>query len=120
MTIDRGRGPALVFLHHFGGSALSWTRVIDRLVDDCRCIAPDLPGFGADCDRQGPFTTAAAADATIALVDGFELDDFILVGHSMGGKIAMATAARRPAGLRGLARARAARAFAPYARADLR
>ncbi len=102
MTIDRGRGPALVFLHHFGGSARSWTRVIDRLVDDCRCIAPDLPGFGADCDRQGPFTTAAAADATIALVDGFELDDFILVGHSMGGKIAMAIAARRPAGLRRL------------------
>jgi pimeloyl-ACP methyl ester carboxylesterase len=100
--IDEGGGPPLLFLHHFGGSSRSWRGVIDRLSHRYRCIAPDLPGFGTAADRPGPFTTAAAADVIIALIEALALQDYRIVGHSMGGKIALAVAAREPPGLRGL------------------
>jgi pimeloyl-ACP methyl ester carboxylesterase len=100
--IDEGRGPALLFLHHFGGSGRSWRGVIDRLSHRYHCIAPDLPGFGTCADWPGPFSTSASADEVIALIRRLALEDFSIVGHSMGGKIAMAVAARRIRGLRGL------------------
>lgn len=100
--IDEGRGPALLFLHHFGGTGRSWSGVIDRLSDRHRCIAPDLPGFGTRARWPGPFSTAASADEIILLIDSLALENYRIVGHSMGGKIAIAIAARRPPGLRGL------------------
>ncbi len=100
--IDEGRGPALLFLHHFGGSGRSWSRVIDRVAERHRCIAPDLPGFGSACDWTGSFTIAASVAPITALIARFGLADYRIVGHSMGGKIALAIAARRPRGLRDL------------------
>ena len=100
--IDKGCGPAILFLHHFGGSGRSWSRVIDRLVERHRCIAPDLPGFGAAGDWKGSFTIAAMADRINGLIARLGLADYRIAGHSMGGKIALAMAARRPPGLRGL------------------
>lgn len=89
----------LVFLHHFGGSGRTWTEVISLLKSEHRCVAPDLPGFG-DALPGGP-TMDDAADA-VTLVLPLAGERFVLVGHSMGGKIALALAARRPAGLAGL------------------
>ncbi len=100
--VDEGRGPALLFLHHFGGSGRSWIGVIERLSDRHRCIAPDLPGFGTSASHPGPFTTAGSADHIINLIDGLGLSRYQIVGHSMGGKIALAIAARDPQGLGGL------------------
>lgn len=100
--IDEGRGPALLFLHHFGGAGRSWRGVIDRLSDRHRCIAPDLPGFGARAQWPGPFSTSASADEVIGLIDSLALEGYRIVGHSMGGKIAIAIAGRRPHGLRDL------------------
>jgi pimeloyl-ACP methyl ester carboxylesterase len=76
--------------------------LIDRLSQHHRCIAPDLPGFGSAAGRPGPFSTPAAVDEILALIDRLGLRDYRLVGHSMGGKIALAIAARKPPGLRGL------------------
>ncbi len=100
--IDEGRGPVLLFLHHFGGAGRSWRAVVDRLSNDYRCIAPDLPGFGSIADHPGPFTLSASADWIVRLTERLALGEYRLVGHSMGGKIALAVAARRPSGLRGL------------------
>ena len=96
------RGPALLFLHHFGGSARSWSGVIERLSERHRCIAPDLPGFGTNAAHPGPFTTEDSADYIIDLLGGLGLSRYHIVGHSMGGKIALAVAARGPRGLGGL------------------
>jgi len=100
---DTGEGaPALVFIHYWGGSRRTWSDVIASLADRFRCIAIDLRGWG-NSDRHANdyslFTQASDAERIIEAVDA---KDFVLVGHSMGGKIAQILAARQPPGLRGL------------------
>lgn len=92
----------LVFLHYWGGSCRTWSRVISRLDQSFRCIAYDSRGWGRS---EGPiegYSIKDLADEALALVQELALKDFVLVGHSMGGKVAQSLAARRPAGLRGL------------------
>ncbi len=84
-----------MLLHYFGGSARSWEPLTAVLGGNCS--APDLRGFG-DAPPGGPMRVADYADDAMPLLR----DGCILVGHSMGGKVAMAVAARRPPGLRGL------------------
>lgn len=90
---------ALVFVHCFGGSAQSWEPVVASLGPSIRAYAIDLPGFGDAAAAPGPYTVAAYADFVQAKVRALGLERYILIGHSMGGKVALALAARRPAGL---------------------
>ena len=94
--------PTLVFLHQLGGSARSWDAVIDRLGGAFPTLALNLPGFGSAADAPGPYSVSAYADVVGADVRALGPRDFILIGHSMGGKVALALAARQPAGLRAL------------------
>ena len=92
---ESGAGePAFVFLHYFGGSHRSWSEVVARLPAG-RCITPDLRGFG-DSEASDGYSVDDHADDVAALVDEMGLGNYVLVGHSMGGKIALALAARRP------------------------
>ena len=88
--------PTLVFLHHYGGSSRTWTEVIDVLRADFRCVAADLRGFGDSptAPPGGGYTVDENADDVIALVESLGLTHYLLVGHSMGGKFALAVAAR--------------------------
>ncbi len=101
---DRGQGaPALIFLHYWGGSSRTWEPVIAALPAGYRCIAPDLRGWGASgAPADDAYALADFADDIAALVVSFGLHDYVLVGHSMGGKIAQSLATRRPPGLIGL------------------
>ena len=92
----------LVFLHYFGGSGRAWLNVMACLGDSYRCIAPDLRGFGESSEVGEDYTIAYAASDVQDLIEALELRDYVLVGHSMGGKIAMMMAAQSPPGLRGL------------------
>lgn len=97
-----GTGPQqALLLHYFGGSGASWAEVMRR-VPEIRCIAPDLAGFGATPVPDVAYTVDQHAADMLALIAALELDDFALVGHSMGGKVALALAALQPAGLREL------------------
>lgn len=99
-TVESGLGPtALVFLHCFGGSGKAWVQVAGLLGQSWRCVMPDLRGFGDSSSLPGHYALADAADDVLALVKSLGLDRYALVGHSMGGKIAMAIAARQPPGL---------------------
>ena len=84
-----------VCLHYFGGSAQSWAPLTEVLQEPC--VTPDLRGFGSE-PPAGAMRVADHADDMAAVLP----PDFVLVGHSMGGKVAMAVAARHPTGLRGL------------------
>lgn len=100
---DQGAGsPTLVLLHYWGGSSRTWGPVIDELGGHYRSIAPDHRGWG---DSDAPASCYALADFardTLAVINALALKNYVLVGHSMGGKIAQLLASQRPAGLRGL------------------
>ena len=99
---ERGKGQvAVLFLHYFGGSGGAWNTVMQHL-PHARCVAPDLRGFGGTDAPATGYSLDAYADDVAAIVDHFQLRRVVLVGHSMGGKIALAFAARRPAALRAM------------------
>ena len=93
------RPPAVVLIHHFGGSRFTWAEVMSRLGHGCLCVTPDLRGFGGS---GGSSTVEDAADDVVGRCDVLGVDRMVVVGHSMGGRIAMAMAARRPGRVVGL------------------
>jgi pimeloyl-ACP methyl ester carboxylesterase len=94
--------PALVFLHYWGGSARTWKRVVDRLGDRVHCLALNQRGWGGSIGTDGRFDLAAMADDVETVVGTLGLWRCVLVGHSMGGKVAEIVAGRRPKALAGL------------------
>ncbi|MFJ5643531.1 alpha/beta fold hydrolase [Streptomyces sp. NPDC093223] len=97
----RGTGPTLVFLHYWGGSARTWDLVVDRLPGR-DVLTVDFRGWSRSRDLPGPCTLDRFAEDTLAVVADAGVTDHVLVGHSMGGKVAQLVAATRPAGLRGI------------------
>ena len=93
----------LVFLHYWGGSSRTWNHV-RRLLPDCfQTVATDHRGWGESTADNENYGLSALADDAMAIVDAMGLDRYVLVGHSMGGKVAQLIASRRPRGLAGLA-----------------
>ncbi|MEV6791562.1 alpha/beta hydrolase [Streptomyces sp. NPDC051320] len=96
-----GIGPTLVFLHYWGGSARTWDLVVDRLAGR-DVLTVDFRGWSRSSSLSGPYTLRRLADDTLAVVADAGVTDYVLVGHSMGGKVAQLIAATRPTGLRGI------------------
>lgn len=82
----------LVFLHYFGGSEASWNWVIEKLRADYFCMALSLPGFGGIPALKNPSIESFAAFVQEQIYSK-GIKKYTLVGHSMGAKIAMQTAA---------------------------
>lgn len=93
-----------VALHYWAGAGHEFQAVADLLAPDYRVLAPDLLGFGSS---EVPVTTTYSVDAyaneVARLIEENQVVRYVLVGHSMGGKIALALSARQPAGLVGVA-----------------
>ena len=90
--LDRGSDqPTLVFLHYFSGAAISWRWVMEILEADFRCVALDLPGFGEAPPLSEPSLANYSRFIQDAL-DALDLDRVVLIGHSMGGKLALQVA----------------------------
>jgi 3-oxoadipate enol-lactonase len=87
--LETGSGePALLFLHYWGGSARTWNAVMLRLSTDFRCIAYDQRGWGqSDAPAQGYSIQDLAFDAR-QILEALRLRRYVLIGHSMGGKVA--------------------------------
>ena len=94
--------PALVFLHYWGGTGRTWDLVIRELAERHRCIAPDFRGWGGSDKTADGYDLRTQADDVAAIIASLGLSQYILVGQSMGGKIAQILGARRPQGLKGL------------------
>ncbi|WP_375437468.1 alpha/beta fold hydrolase [uncultured Hymenobacter sp.] len=92
-----------VCLHYWAGSGKEWQTVAELLAPDYQVLAPDLGGFGSALAPTGGFTVDAYADQILEQIAAQQLQQYVLVGHSMGGKIALALAVRQPVGLVGVA-----------------
>jgi len=97
------RGPTLVFVHYWGGSAGTWDDVVEQLPADRDTVRFDQRGWGTSRALPGPYHLHRLVDDLLDVVEGLDLGTFVLVGHSMGGKVSLLAAARRPVGLVGLA-----------------
>lgn len=100
---EQGDGKlALVFLHYWGGSSRTWDGVVGELSGQYRTIATDHRGWGdSDAPALG-YSIGDLADDAQAVIEALDLRRYILVGHSMGGKVAQLLASRLPRGLEGV------------------
>ncbi|GAB0107651.1 alpha/beta hydrolase [Nocardia sp. JMUB6875] len=94
--------PTLVFLHYWGGSHRTWDPLIDQLGYPGRMVTYDHRGWGEARELPGPYDIAQLAADAQCLLTELAPERFVLIGHSMGGKVAQLLAARRPAGLAGV------------------
>ncbi len=97
-----GTAPALVFLHYWGGSRRTWHPVLTRLHPDQAFVAYDQRGWGDSSNAPGPYDMERFTDDAQSVIAAFGYTEYVVVGHSMGGKVAQVLAARRPAGLAGV------------------
>lgn len=98
---DVGSGAPVVFLHPFPLDRSYWSPQLGALVARCRCIAPDLRGFG-ETTVAPPYTMDQYADDVACLLDALEIERATFVGLSMGGYIAFALWRRHRARVRAL------------------
>ncbi|MCX7609529.1 MAG: alpha/beta hydrolase [Anaerolineales bacterium] len=98
----RGQGRPLVLLHGYPLDHTIWEPLLPFLEADFDLILPDLRGFGQSSVVQTPYLLTDMASDIAALMDALSLRQAILVGHSMGGYIALAFAASYPERLLGL------------------
>ncbi len=108
MPKDSEARPTLVCLHFLGGSATSWSEVVERLSARVRCLPVDLNGFG-DAAGHTRYSVTEMADSVADRVGSEGVGDWMIAGHSMGAKVATVLARRAEdgadalGGLRGLA-----------------
>jgi pimeloyl-ACP methyl ester carboxylesterase len=93
---DRGKGKPLVLLHGFPFHQAIWDDFAVNLSQDFRVITVDLPGFGKSPGLQSPFTIAQVADALLDFLASKNLKNITLVGHSLGGYVALAMVEKNP------------------------
>ncbi|WP_223648434.1 alpha/beta fold hydrolase [Hymenobacter psoromatis] len=95
--------PTYLALHYWAGAGREFDLLAPLLPPGSRLLAPDLPGFGAQAAPAGfDYSVRAYTDWLAHYIAENQLADYQIIGHSMSGKFALALAARRPAGLRGL------------------
>jgi pimeloyl-ACP methyl ester carboxylesterase len=94
--VQAGAGPPLLLLHGYGGSARWWARNLAPLARSHTVYALDLPGFGAS-RLLGPYSFGRVMELLASWMDANGITSAVVVGHSMGGQIAMLLAASHPA-----------------------
>jgi len=91
-----GRGLPLVLIHGYGGEANKWQQNITVLSEKYTVYAPDLPGFGDSQPLEGTYYIPELVEFVENFVASLGLKNFYLVGHSLGGGIAVNYALKNP------------------------
>jgi esterase len=94
-TLGNSKNPAAIIIHGLFGDKDNLKRLARELESDFFCVLPDVRNHG-DSFHSNDMTYPSMAGDIIALADDLNLDSFHLVGHSMGGKIAMEVAMSAP------------------------
>lgn len=101
--VRQGRGPTVVLLHGLGGFAESWRRTLDALAARADVLALDLPGFGLSAKPRSPYGLEFFVRALRGFLDAAGVGQVSLVGHSLGGAVAVTYALTHPARVERLA-----------------
>jgi pimeloyl-ACP methyl ester carboxylesterase len=96
-----GKGPLVVLLHGFGATGSVWEEQAEHLAPYYQVLVPDLPGSGAS-EAIPDMSLEGLAEMVAALVASLTTASHTLIGHSMGGYIALAYAERYAEKLNGL------------------
>src|SRR3954462_1973088 len=91
-----GDGPALLLLHGITSSSQTWASVLPALAEHHTVIAPDLLGHGESAKPRGDYSLGAYASGVRDLITALGHDRATVVGHSLGGGIAMQFAYQYP------------------------
>ena len=100
---EMGDGSPLVFLHGNPTSSYLWRRILPKIGEPGRRLAPDLIGMGRSGKPDVAYRFADHAHYLDALFDGLGLEGVVLVGHDWGGALAFDWAVRHPERVRGVA-----------------
>ena len=93
---DVGQGSAVLLVHGMGGSSQTWREVLPHLASRHRVIAPDLIGHGQSDKPRTDYSLGAFAVWLRDLLDQLGVSRVTLVGHSLGGGVAMQFAHQHP------------------------
>jgi pimeloyl-ACP methyl ester carboxylesterase len=91
-----GQGQAVVLLHGIGSSSLTWEPVASALAERHDVIAPDFLGHGASAKPRGDYSLGAFASGMRDLLQLLGVERATIVGHSLGGGVAMQFAYQHP------------------------
>jgi len=94
--IEAGDGPVLLLVHGIAGTCDNWREVIEPLAHGHTVIAPDLPGHGASEAGAGDYSIGALASGLRDLLLTLGHERATVVGHSLGGGVAMQLAYQYP------------------------
>jgi len=94
--VEAGSGPVLLLIHGMAGNVGNWQEVIEPLARHHTVVAPDLPGHGASAPGAGDYSLGALAAGLRDLLVLLGHERATLVGHSLGGGIAMQFAYQFP------------------------
>jgi pimeloyl-ACP methyl ester carboxylesterase len=87
--IEAGSGPVLLLIHGMAGTCVNWEAVIEPLAINHTVIAPDFPGHGASAPGGGDYSLGSLASGLRDLMLALGHERATLVGHSLGGGVAL-------------------------------
>lgn len=91
-----GSGPAVLLIHGIGDNSTTWTEVQTRLARRFTVVAPDLLGHGQSDKPRADYSVAAYANGMRDLLSVLDIDRVTVIGHSLGGGVAMQFAYQFP------------------------
>ncbi|MCW2651550.1 MAG: hypothetical protein QOE41_1379 [Mycobacterium sp.] len=86
---DAGEGEVLLLIHGMAGSSATWRAVMPQLSKKFRVVAPDLLGHGESAKPRGDYSLGAFAVWLRDFLDELGISQATVVGHSLGGGVAM-------------------------------
>ena len=100
-TTELGRGMTYVIVPSMGNSRMQWMPTARKLIGQNKVVLVDLPGHG-DSPMPDPFSLEAAAELVAQTIAKQKAESTIVVGHGMGGYLAVVAASAHPAYQRGV------------------
>jgi pimeloyl-ACP methyl ester carboxylesterase len=92
----RGSGNPLIFLHGFPMHQGIWDNFAEHFIDTHTVVTVDLPGFGKSGLLPGEFSLEDVAEEVLSFMGTHKFHNPVVIGHSLGGYVALAMIARRP------------------------